>query len=335
MTDLFEGKTILVTGGTGSIGSQLVKELLTFNVHKIIVFSRDEISQFIMQRKLNDERIDFVVGDVRDYRSIQRVFESFNIDIVYHAAAMKHVTVCESNPLEAVKTNILGTQNLVDLAKKNGISKFITISTDKAVNPSNVMGATKFIAEKITLVANYSCVRFGNVAGSRGSVIPVLLNEMITRKKITITDPNVTRFVMSIPEAVKLIIEATKYAKGGEVFVLKMESFKLSDIVDVLINNIASRLGINGKEIKIEIIGLVSGEKLHEELISDLEIHNLHDLGEMWMIAPQKTNAVTSGSVDLKYTSDRVKSITKEKLIEIIEEFLKQSSISIFTNRNY
>jgi len=178
MKDKLRGKTVLVTGGTGSIGSEIVKQLLDYEVNKVIIFSRDEIKHFLVKKRILNERLVTVVGDVRDYRSVQRVFEEFNIDLIYHAAAMKHVVICEDFPIESAKTNILGTQNVVDLAIKFGIQKMITISTDKSAYPVNVMGATKFIGERITLNANFSCVRFGNVANSRGSVIPVFIDNL-------------------------------------------------------------------------------------------------------------------------------------------------------------
>jgi UDP-N-acetylglucosamine 4,6-dehydratase len=287
MNELFSGKKILVTGGTGSIGSCIVRELLKFGVSEICVFSRDEIKQFMMRKIIGDKRLNFIVGDVREYGSLEKAFETSNFDIVYHAAAMKHVVICEENPIEAVKTNIFGTQNVVDLARKYGVPKLINISTDKAVSPCNVMGATKLIGERIVLNANYTSVRFGNVAGSRGSVIPVLIEEMIRKRQVSITNPHVTRFIMKISDAVKLVLNATQHAKGGEIFVLKMKAFKLSDLVDVLVNYVAPKVGVRSEEIKVNVTGLVPGEKLHENIVDELEVPYLHDLGDFYVIKPK------------------------------------------------
>lgn len=319
MNDSFYEKTILVTGGTGSIGSCIVKELLRFNVKKIAIFSRDEIKQFMMKRMVNDERIDFVIGDIRDYRSVKKVFENYSFDIVYHVAAMKHVVVCEENAIEAIKTNIIGTQNIIDLAKEYGIQKLINISTDKAVNPNNVMGATKFIVERIVLKANYTSVRFGNVAGSRGSVIPVLIEEMINKRQLTVTEPNVTRFIMRISDAVKLVLKATEYATGGEIFILKMKAFRLSDLINILITDIAPRLGINEK-IKINITGLVPGEKMHEELISASELPYLYESDGLYVI--KKDRVVSPQKFQSTFSSNDAELIAEDELLKIVEESL-------------
>ena len=316
LNGIFNGKKILVTGGTGSIGSCIVRRLLKFDVNKVVVFSRDEIKQFIMKKMINDERLKFTIGDIRDYGSLERVFEANSFDIVYHAAAMKHVVVCEENPLEAVRTNVIGTQNVVDLARRYKVPKLINISTDKAVKPYNVMGATKLIGERIVLNGNYTSVRFGNVACSRGSVIPVLLEEMIQKKQLTITNPNVTRFIMRISDAVDLVLKATKYAEGGEIFILKMKAFKLSDLVDVLLSHVAPRLNLADK-VKLNIIGLVHGEKLHEDLIDELEVSHLYDLGDFYVIKP-KAQAVQREY--LKLSSDAVELISRNELIEIVDE---------------
>jgi FlaA1/EpsC-like NDP-sugar epimerase len=220
-----------------------------------------------------------------------------------------------------VKTNIIGTQNVVDLAKKYGVQKLINISTDKAVNPCNVMGATKLIGERIVLNANYTSVRFGNVAGSRGSVIPVLIEEMMRKRRISITSPDVTRFIMRISDAVKLVLDATLYARGGEIFVLKMKAFKLSDLVDVLINYVAPKFGIRSEEIKVNIMGILPGEKLHENIIDELEVPYLHDLGEFYVIKP-KTSATNIQRERLILSSNLAEFISKDELTEIVSEYI-------------
>ena len=325
--DKLKGKTVLVTGGTGSIGSEIVKQILDYKVNRVIIFSRDEIKHFMVKKRILDDRLETVIGDVRDYRSLQRVFEEFNIDLIYHAAAMKHVVICEDFPIESAKTNIFGTQNVVDLAMKFGIPKMITISTDKSAYPVNVMGATKFIAERITLNANFSCVRFGNVANSRGSVIPVIIDNLLNKKPITISDPNVTRFIIGIPDAVKLVIKATEYAKGGEIFILKMKAFRLGDLLDVILDRIAPRLGVKD-EIKVNMTGLISGEKLHEDLINNTEPNRVYELEDMYVILRNADDASKYQSIkkiDMhEYTSKDVELISKDEIEEIVMKYLNK-----------
>ncbi len=340
MRDELKGKNVLITGGTGSIGSEIVKQILDYDVNKVIIFSRDEIKHFLIKKRILDDRLETVVGDIRDYRSIRRIFEEFDIDLIYHAAAMKHVVICEDFPIESARTNIFGTQNLVDLGMKYGVPKMITISTDKSTYPVNVMGATKFIAERITLNANYSCVRFGNVANSRGSIIPVLVDNLLNKKPIGITDPNVTRFMIGIPDAVKLVIKATKYAKGGEIFILKMKAFKLGDLLDVIIERIAPKLGLSEKAIEVNVTGLVSGEKLHEDLINSTESNRVCELDDMYMIL--RNNEDVSKYQNIKkidlheYTSKDVELISKDEIEEIVIKYLNKISGGVggcFNNR--
>ena len=336
MSNVLAGKVILVTGGTGSIGSEIVRQTLDQGAGKVVVFSRDEIKHFMMRKEISDDRLETVVGDVRDLRSAEQVFSRFEIYILYHAAAMKHVVICEDFPLESVQTNILGTQNIVDLALKYRVSKVITISTDKAAYPANVMGACKFIAERITLNANkmsrgqqsFSCVRFGNVATSRGSVIPVYVEELLSRKPLQVTDPEVTRFIMEIPDAVKLVITATEYAEGGEIFILKMKAFKLGDLVDVMISRIAPRLNISKNDVGVNICGLITGEKLHEDLISDTESSRLYELEDMYVLLPDNESSVKYPSIRKaslsRYASSDVELISKDELEQIAIKYLER-----------
>ena len=326
-----KGKTVLVTGGTGSIGSEIVKQILGYEVDKVIIFSRDEIKHFLVKKNILDNRLETVVGDVRDYRSIQRVFEEFDIDLVYHAAAMKHVVICEDFPIESAKTNIFGTQNVVDLAIKFGIPKMITISTDKAAYPVNVMGATKFIAEGITLSANFSCVRFGNVANSRGSVIPILIDNLLNKRPISITEPNITRFIIGIPDAVKLVIKATEYAKGKDIFILKMKAFKLGDLLYVILDKVAPRLGISKDDVKINVTGLTQGEKLHEDLINNTKSNRIYELGDMYVVL--RNNEDVSKYPKIKkvylnsYASSDVEMISKDEIEKIVMQYLEKIGI--------
>lgn len=332
----FSDKVILVTGGTGSIGSEIVKQLLTFNVEKVIVFGRDEIKQFLMRQEMEDNKLEFIMGDIRNYESIESVFERNRVDIVFHAAAMKHLVVCENEPIECANTNIIGTHNLMRLCIKYKVSKVVTISTDKAAAPTSVMGASKFIAERITLNANslsdnsqkFCCVRFGNVANSRGSVIPIMVARLIDGKDIWISDPNVTRFIMRISDAVKLVLKSADITQGGEIFVLKMKSFKLENLARVMKERIAPRLG---KKIKIKYEKLVPGEKLHEDLLNKIEYKNLLANEEIYIVlsdtVPYKKYPDFKKSKIAKYESSLVQQISLDELEKIVLEYLEDKKI--------
>ena len=346
MNTTLTDKTILVTGGTGSIGSEIVNQALTAGARKVIVFSRDEIKHFLMKKRIQDSRLSTVVGDIRDMRSLEYVYGKANIDIVYHAAAMKHVVMCEEFPSEAVKTNILGTQNVVDLAVEHNVKKMITINTDKSASPVCVMGASKFIAEKITLNANsvqperqcFSCVRFGNVANSRGSVIPVYIDNLLHRKPLQVSNPDVTRFVMEIPDAVRLIMQSTQYARGGEVFILKMRAFRLGDLVDVITNRIAPRLGLTTRDVVINMSGLVEGEKLHEDLISGSECSRIYEFNDMYILMPHNQMEAQSWNNGLtrtnlcQYSSNDVELLSKDAIEEIAEKYLQKEVSGAFSS---
>ncbi len=326
MNEIFENKTILVTGGTGSIGGQIVRALLKKPVKNVIVFSRDEIKHFLMQNQINDKKLVTFIGDIRDQKSIERVFYDYQIDFIFHAAAMKHVVIAEKFPCECAETNIIGTQNIVDIALKYRVPKLITISTDKSTSPTNVMGASKLIAEKITTNANYSCVRFGNVANSRGSVIPVLLENLKNKRCISVTDPDVTRFILRIPDAVELVIQAAQYAKGGEIFILKMDAFRLGDLIDVMIDEVAPFLNINSNDINIDYIGLTCGEKMHEDLINPTEQIQLFELDNLYVVL--KREQLGSQNPEYKkinlpsYSSNSVNMISKEEIKDLFFDYL-------------
>lgn len=331
-----KGEKVLVTGGAGSIGSEIVQKALSKGAEEVIIFDVDEIRLFALSKMINDERLKYFVVDVRNSRSIERAFNQIGkITVIFHTAAMKHVVVCEENPIEAVLTNIIGTQNVVDTALKWDVPTSVLISTDKAVDPINVMGATKFIAEKIFLTMaqkcvgqNFSIVRFGNVANSRGSVIPILIESLLRKKEIVITNPDVTRFIMRIKDAVELIFKPLDISVGGEIFVLKMPAFKLGDLADVMTNYVAPHVGIKSKEACIKITGLVRGEKIHEKLFRKDELENVVDLGDFYAIIdpktfpkhkkylayPNATNVVTS--------SQQASIISPSKLKDSISEYL-------------
>lgn len=305
MNEFFNGKNILVTGGTGSIGSQIVKQLLEFDPKVVRIFSRDETKQFNLMHELDlNPKLRFLIGDVRDKTRLLSALE--DIDIVFHTAALKHVPSCEYNPFEAVKTNIIGTQNLIEATIERGVERVIMISTDKAANPRNTMGACKLVAERLILGGHeikgkkrtlFSVVRFGNVLGSRGSVTDLFKRQIQTQSKITLTDPNMTRFMMSIPQAVGLVLEASMNMKGREIFILKMPVIKLSDLAEVMIEECCSKLEKDPGSIMIENIGLRPGEKQDEILLTEEESQFAYENDKMFILFsmveshPTTTNA--------------------------------------------
>ncbi len=337
---LISGKVVLVFGGTGSLGAEVVRRCLDAGARKVIAFSRDEIKHFMLRQRISDPRLETVIGDVIDFGSIERIFLTSKVDIIYHAAAMKHVTMCEEAPIQAVETNIMGTQNIIDLAREYNVSKVIIISTDKAAYPVNVLGATKFIAERLMLNASrlcreeqvFSCVRFGNVAVSRGSVIPVFIDNLLHRRPLKVTDYKITRFIIEIPQAIGLVMKATEYAWGGEIFILKMKAFRLEDLVDVTVNRIAPRLGVKSGDAKIEVTGLVKGEKLHEDLINGIEAEHLYELSDMYVILDKGTNLDKYPGIkkaNLKtYTSDSAPFVSKDEIEQVMQSYIRDLPLS-------
>lgn len=301
MIDKFRGKRILVTGGAGSIGSQIVKHLLTMNPEVVRVLDNNEYGVFNLQQEVSDKRLRFFIGDIRDRERIKRAME--NIDIVFHAAALKHVPLCEYNPFEALQTNVVGTQNVIDEAMSAEVEKFINISTDKAAHPTNVMGATKLLAEKLTCSANYykgkrktvfSSVRFGNVLESSGSVIPLFRDQVKKGGPITVTDPKMTRFMMSKSQAVDLILKAAANCKGGEIFILKMDSLNIGDLAQTVLETVAPKCGIDPKTIAIKSIGMREGERTHEKLMTEEEGERALETDDMFIILPEMKELVNS-----------------------------------------
>ncbi len=277
---------ILVTGGTGSFGKKFIEVMLKeYHPRKIIVFSRDELKQHEMQvAGFKDPSLRYFIGDIRDQQRCRRAFEG--VDIVVHAAALKQVPACEYNPMEAIKTNILGSGNVIDAAIDAGVKKVIALSTDKAVNPVNLYGATKLAAEKLFIQSNayagakntrFSCVRYGNVVGSRGSVVPVFLKQRESGK-VTVTDERMTRFWISLEGGVRFVIRAVENMHGGEVFVPKIPSMTVTDLAKAI-----------APEASIEYIGIRPGEKLHEVLISEDEARQTVELDDMYVVQPAES----------------------------------------------
>ena len=325
---MLDNKTILITGGTGSFGKCFTKYVLThYNPKKIIIYSRDEFKQFIMQGEFREyaDKLRFFIGDVRDKERLTRAFE--DVDYVIHAAALKQVPACEYNPNEAIKTNIHGAQNVIDAALDTNVKKVVALSTDKAVNPVNLYGGTKLVSDKLFIAANayagnkdinFSIVRYGNVAGSRGSVIPKFY-DMIKKgcTELTITDYRMTRFWISLTQGVELVIKALEEATGGETFISKIPSFKISDLAEAMMP------GCKTKE-----IGIYPGEKLHEIMVTVEDSATTYEYDKHFIVYPQvtwneKQKINTSGkkvAEGFSYSSDNN---TEWLSVEEIRELLK------------
>ncbi|WP_100183493.1 SDR family NAD(P)-dependent oxidoreductase [Candidatus Nitrosotenuis aquarius] len=321
---MFDGKKVLITGGTGSLGTSLTEKLLRTDVDTIRIFSRDEWKQVQMKSKFTDKRLRFFIGDVRDKERLSRALEG--VDIVIHAAALKHVPVAEYNPFEAVKTNVQGTQNLIDACLENNVQTALAVGTDKAVSPLNTYGATKLLMERLFVSANYYkgnhkikfiCVRYGNVLGSRGSLVPTLVGQIQSGKNITITDPEMTRFNITMDEALALILRAIKKGRGGEIFVPKLKAYKVKDMRDAIIELLKSKS-------KTEIISIRPGEKYHESLIIKDEIRNTYENKEDYVIFEKETQEhellpeFKKSTLKDQYSSDRVSLLSINELKQIL-----------------
>ena len=316
-----EGKTILLTGGTGSFGQKCTEILLDdFNPESIRIYSRGELMQFQMDQKFQDDRLRFLIGDVRDRARLDRAMN--DVDVVIHAAALKQVPACEYNPIEAVKTNIEGTINVVDTAIDNDIEKMMLISTDKAVHPVNLYGATKMVAEKMTIQGNsyaggkktrFSCVRYGNVIGSRGSVIP-LFQEQKKTGTITITDERMSRFWLTLDQGIHFVLRSIETMQGGEIFIPKIPSMRIMDLAKAI-----------APGARIKMTGIRPGEKLHEVLITEDEARHAREYDDHFVIEPEysfwgtgKTAGGQPLSEGFRYSSDaNTEWLTVEKLAEI------------------
>lgn len=329
-----EDKNILITGGCGSIGSHLVKEIIPYNPSVIRVFDNNEEGLFSLEKEIGDESpTRYLLGDVRDQNRLELAMEG--IDIVFHAAALKHVSLNEYNPFEAVQTNVQGTQNLIRAALEEEIESFIGVSTDKASSPTSVMGATKLLSERLIIAANtykgsretqFGCVRFGNVLASSGSVVPLFLDQIRSGGPVTVTDPEMTRFIMPIDEAAGLVLEAHERMTSGEVFVLKMPAFRVGTLAEAMVEEYAPRMGYDASDIAIDIIGSRPGERTHEKLISSDESSQTRELEDMYVILPEidapgyeAVNYSEAQRVDDEHTSAEAKLLSKGEIVELID----------------
>lgn len=301
----FKNKVVLVTGGTGSIGSEIVRQLLKTDAAQIRVYSRDEHKQYELTHELgHDERLRYLIGDVRDKDRLEFAFRG--VDICFHAAALKHVPTCEYNPFEAVKTNVVGTQNVIEVSIKHNLEKVVAISTDKAVSPESVLGASKLMSERLIVAANvttgpsrtrFATVRFGNVSHSRGSVIHLWRKQIEAGGPVTITDRRALRYFMEIPEAVRFVFEAAGLMKGGEIFVLKMKERSIVEYAQDTILTYGK-----GKKVGLSFIGLRPGEKLREALLTAEEVTHTLEIKDMFIILPHTLMSITQGLGPYRYT---------------------------------
>ena len=339
MKSFFKKKRVLVTGACGTVGSELVRQLLEeYEAGELIALDNNESEIFFLEQRFSKyQNSGFFLTDIRDKEKLGRKMNQ--MDIVFHTAAFKHVILCERSPFEAVQTNILGVQNIINAASENNVEKLMFTSSDKAVNPTNVMGTSKLMGERLMTAANsnmrnkgpvFASTRFGNVLGSRGSVIPIFREQIKKGGPITLTDPEMTRFIMSIRQAVSLVIDSAKLACGGEVFVTKMPVIRIKDLAEIMISELAPVSGYKPKDIGIEIIGTKPGEKMYEELMSMEETRRSRELERYFAVLPAFSGIYRnisyeypdelSTSVTNPYNSANEKPLSKEELTKFLKE---------------
>ena len=308
MNNFFKNKKVVVTGACGTVGSELVNQLLTrLNVQELVCLDNNETDIFFLEQKFHHyDQASFYLADIRDRYGLERQF--YGADVVFHAAAYKHVILCERSPFEAVQTNIIGINNVINASIVNNVKTVVFTSSDKAVNPTNVMGTSKLMGERLFTAANsnaksghkYTSTRFGNVLGSRGSVIPIFKEQIKKGGPVTLTHQEMTRFIMSIKEAVELVIDSALLSKGGEVLITKMPVIKISDLADVMIKRLAPKYGYNPKDIQIQTIGIKPGEKMYEELMSIEETRRSLELERYFAVLPAFTGRKKINYFDYK-----------------------------------
>ncbi len=324
---MFDGKILMITGGTGSFGNAVLNRFLATNVQEIRIFSRDEKKQEDMRIRMNNDKLKFYIGDIRNYSSIYDALKS--VDYVFHAAALKQVPSCEFYPMEAVNTNVLGTQNLMNAAAANGVQRVIMLSTDKAVYPINAMGISKAMMEKLMVAKSrmqgdtetlFCATRYGNVMASRGSVIPLFVSQIKEGKSLTITDPQMTRFLMSLEESVDLVLHAFEHGKQGDIFVQKAPACTVADLAHALQKIFKSKESIR-------IIGTRHGEKLYETLVSREEIARAEDMGRHYRIPADARDLnyakyFTDGEEDVSVYDDYTSHNTTQLSINQVQQLL-------------
>jgi FlaA1/EpsC-like NDP-sugar epimerase len=313
-----KAQRILVTGACGTVGSELIRQLLEeYQIKELVALDNNESELFFIEEKFSmHPQAAFFLADVRDRDKLSRRMKG--IDVVFHAAAFKHITFCERSPFEAVQTNILGVQNVIYAALENRVNRVIFTSSDKAVNPTNVMGTSKLMGERLITAANcnlrgegpiFTSTRFGNVLGSRGSVIPIFREQIRRGGPVTLTDPSMTRFIMSITEAVQLLIDSGRRSCGGEVLVTKMPVVRIHDLAEVMIQELAPAYGYRPEDIRIKLIGVKPGEKMYEELMNIEETRRSWELTRYFVVLPAFTEMYRK--IVFEYPDIRSKQVTK------------------------
>jgi len=292
LASFLRGRRVFISGVCGTVGRALLERLRGFDVAAIIGTDHNETGLFDLGNSIADERVRLLLGAVEDRRQLAERFR--HIDLVFHGAAFKHVGTCEQSPRDAVSVNVLGTQNVIDAAREAGVERVLFMSSDKAVNPTSVMGASKLLSERLITAAAgnadeatvFAATRFGNVLGSSGSVVPVFARQIARGGPITLTDERMNRFVMTPTEAVELVLDSIRLAQGGEIFVTKMHAVRIPDLATVLVDELAPRFGRSANQITREVVGSLPGEKLHEELVSDEETRRVIDDEQFYVIVP-------------------------------------------------
>lgn len=294
MTNSWRGLVVLITGVCGTIGRELLRQLVALDPAEVIGIDNNETEVFFLSEAYRDQsHVRLYLGDVRDRRKLLQVTEG--VDVIIHTAALKHVILCEKSPRDPLQTNIIGTQNVIEAAIENGVGRVIFTSSDKAVNPTNVMGTSKLMGERLITAANalrrgdgpiFASTRFGNVLGSRGSVVPIFRQQIARSGPVTLTDVGMTRFVMTVTEAVRLVMDSVFMAHGGEVFVTKMPVVRIADLARVMIDALAPAYGHSPREIEVRVIGSKPGEKMYEELMSDEETRRTVELASYFSVIP-------------------------------------------------
>lgn len=351
IADFYKNKKILITGAAGTVGKELVRLLYSFSASELRLMDNNETETFFLHEEFKGKNVFSFLGDVRDMDKVRKL--STGADIIIHAAAFKHVILSEYNPFDVVQTNIIGVENIVRAAASSNVENVLFTSSDKAVNPTNVMGTSKLMGEKLVTAANavkdnsqtiFSSTRFGNVIGSRGSVVPIFFKQIRNGGPVTVTDRAMTRFIMSIEDSVRLVLKSLVIAKGGEVFITKMPVVKIPDLAEVMIDILAPRFGYKPSDIEIKEIGAKPGEKIYEELMSEEERHRSVELKDMYVLTPAFESIyesikyeypeTLSEKTDKSYISSTEKPLSKDELkkyfienriLENLEELLYES----------
>jgi len=340
MKDFYKGKRILITGSAGTVGREIVRQINSFEPAELRLMDNNETEMFFLMEAYGNKDVLCFLGDVRDSDKLEKL--SKDVDIIIHTAAFKHVYLSEYNPFDVVQTNIIGVENVIRAATACNVKQVLFTSSDKAVNPTNVMGTSKLMGERLITAANavrkdsktiFSSTRFGNVLGSRGSVVPLFMKQIRNGGPVTVTDKRMTRFVMTIEEASRLVLESVLISKGGEVFVTKMPVVKIPDLAEVMIKLLAPKYGYKPSDIKTVEIGAKPGEKLYEELMTDQEVHRSLELEDMFVVTPAFTSLyqsikyeypdTVSTHIQKSYVSENEKHLNKDE----IEKYLIENRV--------